>query len=494
VGIDVDKISIDWAERNRIKRGKNPSSMSFLAGNEDIDLSEQKPFDLLIMYEVLEHLAKPWEAIDKLERWVKPGGEVCITVPFGPWEYESYDNYPYRCHVWELDAHDIRDMFGRKKNFRYGIMPYGSSPKTGEPFGWINVEYTKEVDAPCETIDMGRKLKLQRPRQSISANIIVGPGAENTMRLTLESIKYIADEIVIGDCGMTENAHIILRETTSWGQPLWPNVRIIPCSSPVEAGFETPRNEALAASRMDWILWIDTDERLIDPPKLNKYLHDNIFQGYSIRQHHFACDTVFKPDMPVRLFRNRPNKEGESMHFYGMIHEHPEFGVNKGPGLSIVIGDLHIAHMGYFAESIRRERFFRNYPLLQKDIIKYPDRLLQKHFICRDNMILVMYEMQQNGNQVTDEVKKKCRETIEIYQKYFLGKAGFLEVDTIQYYSNAVALLGEGFDVALQIKADKNEAKPNGAERIRFLNLEDAEKEIMARARKEIMPFTAKVW
>ena len=109
-------------------------------------------------------------------------------------------------------------------------------------------------------------------------------------------------------------------------------------------------------------------------------------------------------------------------------------------------------------------------------------------------MILVMYEMQQNGNQVTENIKAKCRETIEIYQKYFLGKAGFLEVDTIQYYSNAVSLLGEGFDMALQIKADKTEAKPNGVERIRFLNIEDAEKEIMARARKEITPFIAKVW
>ena len=198
--------------------------------------------------------------------------------------------------------------------------------------------------------------------------------------------------------------------------------------------------------------------------------------------------------MPVRLFRNRPNKDNKMLRFFGMIHEHPEFAVNEGPGLSIVLGDLHIAHMGYLAESIRRDRFFRNYPLLQRDIAKYPDRLLQKHFICRDNMILVMYEMQQNGNQVTENIKAKCRETIEIYQKYFLGKAGFLEVDTIQYYSNAVSLLGEGFDMALQIKADKTEAKPNGVERIRFLNIEDAEKEIMARARKEITPFIAKVW
>ena len=494
VGVDVDKISIDWAERNRIKRGAEPRSMAFVQGDENVDLSAHKPFDLLILYEVLEHIAKPWEAIDKLEKWVRMGGDVCITVPFGPWEFDSYDTYPHRCHVWEFDCHDIRDIFINKKNFRYGIMPYGMSSKTGEPLGWIHIEYTVDIDKPCGIIDIERKLGLQRPRQSVSVNIIAGPKAEDTMRMTLESIKYIADEVIIGDSGMTENSHKIVNELNSFGFPLWPNVKIVKCSNPTIEGFETPRNEVLANSIMDWVLWIDTDEKLIDSMKMNKYLHDNIFHGYSIRQHHFACDTIFKPDMPVRLFRNRPNKDNKMLRFFGMIHEHPEFAVNEGPGLSIVLGDLHIAHMGYLAESIRRDRFFRNYPLLQRDIAKYPDRLLQKHFICRDNMILVMYEMQQNGNQVTENIKAKCRETIEIYQKYFLGKAGFLEVDTIQYYSNAVSLLGEGFDMALQIKADKTEAKPNGVERIRFLNIEDAEKEIMARARKEITPFIAKVW
>ena len=87
---------------------------------------------------------------------------------------------------------------------------------------------------------------------------------------------------------------------------------------------------------MDWVLWIDTDERLMDPERVPKYLRANIFNGYSIRQHHFACDTAFKPDLPVRLFRRGP-QGGKTMRFFGMIHEHPELGLNEGPGLTVVL-------------------------------------------------------------------------------------------------------------------------------------------------------------
>ena len=43
----------------------------------------------------------------------------------------------------------------------------------------------------------------------------------------------------------------------------------------------------------------------------------------------------------------------------------------------------------------------RNLPLLKADLEKYPDRLLQKVFIMRDNMTQVSFALQQNDSPGT---------------------------------------------------------------------------------------------
>ena len=83
----------------------------------------------------------------------------------------------------------------------------------------------------------------------------------------------MADEIVIADCGMSDEARRIAQQY---------DVKLITGSDPKEHGFETPRNEALAACSLEWVLWIDTDEKLLNPAYLNKYLRRNIFNGYSL--------------------------------------------------------------------------------------------------------------------------------------------------------------------------------------------------------------------
>jgi glycosyltransferase involved in cell wall biosynthesis/SAM-dependent methyltransferase len=484
VGVDLDATTVDWCERYVQQHAKEPGRLAFVVGDQEVDLSTWPPFDCLVVFETLEHVVEPWALIEKLERWVRPGGHVLLTVPFGPWEYLSYDTYPWRCHLWEFDRHDLLDLFGQKAGLQIHVMPSGICEPLGEPLGWHVIEYTVDPERSTGRIDMTRKLALQRPRQTVSASIIAGPNAEDTLHWCLRSLKHVADELVITDAGMSDEGRRIAAQY---------DARLAPGSNPLESGFETPRNEGLARCRMDWVLWIDTDERLMEPQNLQKYLRQNMFNGYSIRQHHFACDTSFKPDLPVRCFRRGP-WQGKTMRWYGMIHEHPELGLNEGPGPTIVLADVHIPHVGYLMESGRRQRFARNYPLLQRDMATYPDRLLQKHFICRDNMLLCAYEMQQNGNQVTPDVRRRCEEVIELYRKHFLGRGGYLNVDTLQYYSSACAILGLGADVAFQVAAAKDTASPNGIIRARFATLEDAEKEITQRTREAVTPFVSAWW
>jgi glycosyltransferase involved in cell wall biosynthesis/SAM-dependent methyltransferase len=484
VGVDIDPTTVDWCERYVHQHAKEPGRLAFLVGDQQVDLSTWPPFDCLVVFETLEHVVAPWALIESLERWVRPGGHVLLTVPFGPWEYMSYDSYPWRCHLWDFDRHDLLDLFGQKSGLQIHVMPAGFCEPLGEPLGWHVVEYRVDPARPTGRIDLARKLALQRPRQTVSASLIAGPNAEETLHWCLRSLKHVADELVITDTGLSDEGRRIAREY---------GARLAPGSSPLVAGFETPRNEGLARCRMDWVLWIDTDEKLIEPQNLQKYLRSNMFNGYSIRQHHFACDTTFNADLPVRCFRRGP-WQGKSMRWFGLIHEHPELGLNEGPGPTIVLSDVHIPHVGYLMERGRRERFARNYPLLQRDIQAYPERILQKHFICRDNMLICGYELQQSGGKVTPEIRRRCEETIEVYRTHFLGRGGYIGVDTLQYYSQACGILGLGADVAFQVAAAKDQATPNGVIRARFATLEDAEKEIAWRTREAVTPFVSAWW
>ena len=375
-------------------------------------------------------------------------------------------------------------------------MPYGRSPEVDEALGWWVVQYivTPEDRGKGGKIDMERKLWLQRPRQTVSAAIMAGPGAEDHLHACLGSLIHVVDELVIADCGLSDEALRIV-EQFRWGTldgkpKRWLQaIKVIPGGDPRTDGFESPRNRALEHCTQDWVLWLDTDEWLLQPFAVNKFLRPNVFNGYSIRQHHFSVDANFGADLPVRLFRN----DGR-MRWYGMIHEHPEAGLNQGPGIVVVLPDVHIPHVGYLIESGRRVKFGRNLPLLEADIKKYPDRKLQKHFIMRDKMLMVGYELRQNGHRVTDGIKQVCNEVVAIYREHFLGQGHFTNVDPIEYYSQANAVLAQGFDSHFSIVVDKVNAKPNGGTQVRFATEEDMVVEITRRARDAAAPLATKYW
>ncbi len=483
IGVDIAQGSVDLANEWK-PRSNYPERLTFLRGDHDVDLSSQKPFDLLILAEVLEHVPDPGLIVDTLEKWLAPDAHVLITVPSGPWEFASYNTYPYRCHLWEFDLHDLHELFANKKKRVIDYMATRVCELTGEPLGHHFIVYSMG-GGKCEPIDIERKIKLQRPRQTVSANIIAGPGSEDTLRWCLRSIRGFADEIVIANTGMNDAALAIAKEY---------GVILVNAPSPLDEGFETPRNIALDHSRMDWILWIDTDESLLGAHQLNKYLRENRWNGYGIRQHHFTVDSDFEPDMPVRLFRNRKT-DGEAMRFYGMIHEHPELGLNKGPGQVIVLSDVHIPHLGYLSEDIRQQRFWRNLPLLEKDKKRYPDRLLQKHFICRDNMHIVAYMMQKGARNDDHKIVELCNDTVTLYREHFLGKPGYINIDSLQYYSQALRILGIGVDVNFDIVAGRDGVgnKMNGGA-IRFETEEDLQAELSWRAKQAVERYLKPGW
>lgn len=489
-GVDIDHFSTDMAAKWAEKLGVADRA-KFDVWTHDSVTPAGELVDCAILQEVLEHVPEPWAVAESVERQVKKGGYVYITVPYGPWEYSSYHNYPWRCHIWHFDKHDLQDMFGDKKELVIDSYHQGDIPELSTPAGWWIVSYRADHE-PCGQVDLKRKRWLARPRHTVSVAIIAGGSSViETMMWTLRSLYHVGDEIVISDCGLPagqfDSAMRILDESepiARWRE----KVRLVPGIDPRVDGFERSRNMALDACVMDFVLWIDTDERLLMSTNIHKYLRANYYHGYGIRQHHLSCDVAMTPDMPVRLFRRTPYRDGRSMRFFGCLHEHPELEMNSGPGPIVVLSDVHIAHLGYLVESTRQQRFVRNFPLLQMDEQKHPERLLQKFFLMRDKVQIARFEIAQNGGKVTSQIKALMREVIELGRKHFVGKGNYMNSDALAYYSEALGILGEGFHATFSIEADQGQSKPNGLAQYRFANKEDFMAEFTRRAAEKIDP------
>lgn len=498
-GIDVSPKVIEWANATRDKHAKEPEKLTFMATTSE-HLSDVPEHDGGMIFEVLEHVNEPWKIVDDVESRVREGGKVIVTVPFGPWEYSSHASYPHRCHCWEFDLHDLRDLFGQKLGLQMRCIPSAADPKMGQPVGWYWVEWVVDRSRKTGRIDMDRKLSIQAPRQSLALMMMCGPDSHETIGWALKpwADNGLADELVIADCGVNETAGKLIEDYVNAARKYVPvTVTVLAHEGPIKTGFETPLNAALEKVTCDWVFRVDTDERLTYPEKVHGYLHEHIFDGFGVPQVHMATDANFEPDMPCRLFRTRARAEdGKKLRFVGMIHEHPEYGVNEGPGLSIVAGSFKLAHVGYITEGQRQGRFMRNWPLLQMDIARYPDRKLQKLFILREWTTLVRHQVTQSQGRISPEQRAKMEEMVALWRSEFRGKADLISIKALEFYSVAVTLLGRGVAATLSVNASPEGAPPPLAPPMsaRFDTEEDLRDTLTALGQSVSQSFFSKVW
>lgn len=482
IGVDNSPSLIRCA--NELKANgqcKHPENMSFLVADEDKcnRITEEMPghsgFDCVVAMEVLEHLPHAEDAAAKLEKLCKPGGWCVFTVPFGHRERDEFVTKGVPpVHVRQLDLHDLRDIFGKKPN--YGVASFSDLQEHAldRTFScWFMTSFRAD-HKPLGEIDWERKFFLQAPRQTMAVCVIAN-NTEDVMHQCLRSVVKLADQIIVVDNGPSKDrtAEVAAEYTDdvrSGTSPFWCYKHMMIHApdqiNPAEcemAGFETPRNESTEGVWADWIMWIDCDEQLLDPGGLMKYLRQNCYLGYAMQQHHVSIDTGpvgIKKDIPVRLYRNIPG-----MRFYGLVHEHAELGINRGIGAMVtVISDVQIYHGGYLNETIRRGRFRRNIKLLECDRKKYPERILGAFlWEIRDSIHQARYAMEQNGGVVTDEVRAFCERAIAEYRKRFLVQQYALVDDSLSYYSQALAILGQGVEVAVDLDVKKQGAALNGS-------------------------------
>jgi 2-polyprenyl-3-methyl-5-hydroxy-6-metoxy-1,4-benzoquinol methylase/glycosyltransferase involved in cell wall biosynthesis len=435
-GVDINARNIAIAEKWAADEGMDATFINGM--HEDVTGT----YDLILASEVLEHVPDPQVVIGRLMQHVNPGGHILISTPYGAWEAIGYkDHLGWRSHLHHFERSDLLEMFGNQKNYRCISVP------TNPEFGHFIVTF-QPSGKPCGQIDYARKMREQAPQQTVSA-CLIAKDSEYTLGKVLQSLKGIADEIIVGiDSDTTDNTKEIAERF---------GAITFKIDSPIRQGFDAARNETIARSTMDWILWIDSDETLENPHNLLKYLRDNQFNGYAIKQHHYAVEppALYKTDYPVRIFRNH-----KGIKFFGVVHEHPEIKMNQGVGQVIVLDDVAIMHTGYSTEEIRRKRFSRNYPLMKRDREKYPERKLGKFLWMRDCAHFVRFSLERNGGRITSEMLNCCDEAVKMWRDLLKQGETRMVVEGLQFYSEAVQVMTQ--DRGIRFALNLNAAKGNG--------------------------------
>jgi glycosyltransferase involved in cell wall biosynthesis len=389
--------------------------------------------------------------VDALAQYLKPRGQMIITTPFGPWEAIGYqEHWPWRAHVHHFEREDLYDVFGHHPGFTINVVP-GGADRQGDVIGSYLCKFGKPKK-PSARVDYERKFRLLAPCQSLSV-CLIAKDAELTLGKCLESVKEIADEIIVAvDNTTKDGTREIAKRYAKGFSPADELVFDIP--SPMEIGFDEARNLSIAKAKGDWIMWIDADEVLFHPERLKKYLKTNQFNAYALKQIHYTVEPpgILRVDLPARVFRNHAGVK-----FFGSVHEHPETEVNKGVGHAMQIGDVSIAHYGYSTEEVRRKRFERNIGLLVRDREKFPTRNLGKFLWLRDLAQMCRWEAEKNGGQVTPAMRARAAEGIRIWEELLEdGQTRMLcDSDNLDFYSTCVQVLGEGFDFGFRFDTSK---------------------------------------
>jgi len=96
----------------RISSEKTHGQFAIRAGNcpENIPYQDEQ-FDLICMFDVLEHIDEDQETLAALRKYLAPDGRVLITVPAYPWLWSAHDVFLH--HKRRYTARNLREIFKR---------------------------------------------------------------------------------------------------------------------------------------------------------------------------------------------------------------------------------------------------------------------------------------------------------------------------------------------------------------------------------------------
>lgn len=313
-----------------------------------------------------------------------------------------------------------------------------------------------------------REMIKNHQRESLTV-ILTTKDNEEHIQGCLDSVKGVADEIVVADLGSTDSTLDLLKE---YGCKI-----IKPGLDNSLLGNEHSRNECLKESSGKWILWLNPEDRLLNGVNIEKYLRHNPYKGYSIRHKYSKPNDLLDSfiDDPPMLFRN-----DDSVRFKGMVFERPEGLDSSEIG---VIQDITILNTDTDIDI--HNYYMGTFPLLERDRIKYPDRHIGMVYYMRDLMSICHRNNEPySGSPVLSKREvsavELCMNVISLFEDNFIGINTKMANCALIQYTDANNVLGGGISVlwnfgfskGVQIRQDGN------AKKARFSNAKIFQKHI----------------
>jgi glycosyltransferase involved in cell wall biosynthesis len=213
----------------------------------------------------------------------------------------------------------------------------------------------------------GTRLKGERTEPASISVCLMVKDEEELLPQCLESIKDVADEIIVVDTGSTDKTVEIAE---SYGARIYHH--------PWENDFSKHRNQAISYATSDWIFIIDADEEL--SPESRVQLRQTIsnvppdvsYLYFRVEDKNSSGGVMSVMHSP-RLFRNHMGFK-----YKNFIHNELEL---KGRG---DISNLVLFHYGYHLSPERmKAKFERTTRLLKKRMEEEPDRPEPPFFLCK---------------------------------------------------------------------------------------------------------------
>ena len=200
-----------------------------------------------------------------------------------------------------------------------------------------------------------------RPVPKLSLCLITR-NEEDDLHRCLDSVRQVADEIVVVDTGSTDNTVNIARSF---------DAKVV--EMPWQDDFSIPRNRALEEASGDWILVLDADEALNNESRhrVREAVTSDVDALNIIIRNHLSDDSLFesRSNRFVRLFRHRPE-----FRFEGRVHEQILPSIRRVGGQVQERDDIVIDHFGYADNATSKdERWQRNLRLLDIEVESNPE-------------------------------------------------------------------------------------------------------------------------
>lgn len=277
-----------------------------------------------------------------------------------------------------------------------------------EPHNQIIIHNLRNIKKKLS--NAGENENCYKPKDgSISLCMIVRNEEHNLVRC-LNSVRDIADEIIIVDTGSTDRTIEIAK---GFGAKVF--------NHPWEGSFSKARNYSLKYATCDWVLILDADEEVWkeDAAKVKDIVRDNNYTAISfVVRNKFKDSTQECYANGIRLFRNF-----NGTYYDGIVHNMIKW---SGKHLD---SSLSIIHHGYNeSEDKMKEKFLRTTKLLKDQIKTEPHNPVPHRYLGISYMSDGMFdEAIAESKKALELIEKENTFVRDFLVSYYVISASYCE-------------------------------------------------------------------